>query len=217
MITILVVDDQPIVRAGLKQLLRDTPDLVVGGEAGSAAEAMAQLQHRPWDVVVLALGLPDRSGMEVLSYITHLPAAPPVLVLTIFGEAVYGLRLLRMGAAGYLMKSAAPPELLIAIRCVARGGKYLSPALSQRLATAVGRDPAEPRHATLSHREFQVLCLLAAGQSISDIAAELSISVSTVSTHRAHIEKMGLQSTAELIQYALWHRLVPWQPDVIKP
>lgn len=218
MITILIVDDHPIVREGFKQMLANERDMVVGGEASSVQEAMAQLQAQPWDLVVLELALSDQSGLELLSYITHLPAAPPVLVLTVYAEAQYALRLLQMGATGYLTKRTGAQELITALRRVANRQRYISPTLTELLTAAADRHPAQSRHATLSNREFQVLCLIASGQIVSEIATALSVSIATVSTHRRRIlEKMRLRSNTDLIQYALWHRLVPWRPEAIMP
>lgn len=215
MLNILIVDDHAIVRQGLRQILADTPDMVVGDEASSGQEALDKIQTRQWDVVVLDLSLPDRSGIELLQAIRNQPAAPPVLVLTVHAEEQYAPRLLRMGASGYLTKKSAPQELVTALRWVAHRKKYISPSLAAYLAAEVGTAAEQPRHATLSDREFQVLCLLATGKAIADIAKELAVSSTTVSTHRARIlEKMRLKSTADLIQYAIWHRLVSWNPEV---
>jgi two-component system invasion response regulator UvrY len=215
---ILIVDDHPIVREGLKRILANEPDMAVEGEANAMREAVAQLQARQWDVVVLEVALPDQSGLEILSYITHQPAAPPVLVFTVYAEEPYALRLLRMGAAGYLTKQAGPQELITALRRVANGQRYISPALAELLTAESDRHPAQSRHATLSNREFEVLCLIASGKTVSEIAAVLSVSVATVSTHRRRLlEKMRLMSNTDLIQYALWHRLVPWRPEAIMP
>lgn len=214
MINILMVDDHAIVRAGLEQLLGDTPDLVVAGQAGSASEAFDQMRRRLWDVVVLDLSLPDCSGLEVLRRITsHFPTLP-VLILSMHAEEQYAIRLLRMGALGYLTKESAPEQLVSAIRTVARGDRYVSPTLAATLAVA--HDPAqlEVRHATLSHREFQVMCLLASGKTPTEVADELGVSPKTVSTHRSRtLEKMRLKNTAELMQYALRHRLAIALPE----
>jgi two-component system invasion response regulator UvrY len=218
MLNILVVDDHAIVRQGLRQILADTSDMVVGDEASSGLEALAKIQTGTWDVVVLDLSLPDRSGIEILQAIRSQPAAPPVLVLTVHAEEQYAPRLLRMGASGYVTKKSAPQELVTALRWAAQGKKYISPSLAAHLAAEIGTTAAQPRHATLSDREFQVLCLLASGKAIAEIAQELCVSSTTVSTHRARIlEKMRLKSTAELIQYAIWHQLVPWNPEVTIP
>jgi DNA-binding NarL/FixJ family response regulator len=218
MITILIVDDHAIVREGLQRIVADTADMTVGGEASSGAEALAILQTSRWDVVVLDLSLPDRDGLTLLQHIIALPHAPPVLVLTIHDERHYGPRLLRMGAAGYIMKDASPHELVTALRRIAHGRKYVSPTLAEYLVDETATPADQPRHTLLSEREFQILCLLASGLPISAIADRLVISAPTVSTHRARIlAKMGLRTNADLIQYAIWHHLVPWTPDAIRP
>jgi two-component system, NarL family, invasion response regulator UvrY len=150
-ITILIVDDHPIVREGFKQLLANERDMIVGGEANSVQEAMAQLQAQTWDVVVLELALPDQSGLDLLSYIAHLPAAPPVLVLTVYAEAQYALRLLQMGVTGYLTKRTGSQELITALRRVANRQRYISPTLAEILTGEADRHPAQSRHATLSN------------------------------------------------------------------
>jgi two-component system invasion response regulator UvrY len=138
-----------------------------------------------------------------------------VLILSTHDEEQYGTRLLRMGAAGYLTKKGAPQELVTALRRIVQGRRYISPTLAESLVMDTESAASTPRHTTLSDREFQVLCLLAAGKATTEIAKELSVSSTTVSTHRARIlEKMRLKSTAELVQYAIWHRLVPWSPEV---
>ncbi len=218
MLHVLIVDDHAIVRAGLKGVLADVPDMTVSGEAGGAQEALDKVRDGRWDVIVLDLSLPGRSGIEVLQILRSQPMSPPVLMLSVHDEEQYAPRLLRLGAAGYLNKRSAPQELVTAIRRVAQGGKYISPALAEYLAFGAGPESAQPRHAVLSPREFQVLCLIAAGKTTSEMAADLSISGTTVSTHRAHIlEKMGLKSTADVVQYALAHRLVAPALDLPTP
>ena len=217
MITILIVDDHAIIREGLKQIVASTADMTVGGEASSGEEALTLLPTQRWDIVVLDLSLKDRDGIELLRHITALPTAPPVLVLTMHDERQYGPRLLRMGAAGYLMKDAIPQEFVVALRRIAQGRKYVSPALAEYLVEDTAPSADQPRHTLLSDREFQIMCLLASGVTISDIAARLSISAPTVSTHRARIlEKMGMTHNADLVQYAIWHHLVPWAPDATR-
>lgn len=218
MINILIVDDHAIVREGLKHILADAPDMIVAGEAGSGREAMDEIRAKRWDVIVLDLCLPDRSGLEVLRSIKNQPSCPPVLVLTIQAEELYAARLLQMGACGYLSKESAPAELATALRRVAQGGKYIGLSLAERLMFETQVSPDQPRHESLSDREFQVLSSLVAGKTVSEIAVELSISVKTASTHRARIlEKLRLKNNAQLVQYAIWHRLVPWSPDITSP
>jgi DNA-binding NarL/FixJ family response regulator len=213
MIDVLIVDDHAIVREGLKQILADTPDMVVAGEAGTGREALAMVPSRQWDVVVLDISLPDRSGLDVLKQIISQSDGPPVLVLTMHAEGPYAVRILRMGAAGYLNKESAPEQLVAAIRKVAQGGRYVSPSLAEQLAFEVSA-PQRPPHETLSDREFEVLCMLVSGKTITEIAAELFVSVKTISTHRARIlGKMRLKSNMELARYAIQHRLIASIPD----
>ena len=217
MITILIVDDHAIIREGLKQIVASTADMTVGGEASCGEEALTLLQTQRWDVVVLDLSLQDRDGIDILRHITTLPTAPPVLVLTMHDERQYGPRLLRMGAAGYLMKDAIPQEFVAALRRIAQGRKYVSPSLAEYLVEDTVTPADQPRHTLLSDREFQIMCLLASGVAISEIATRLSISAPTVSTHRARIlDKMGMKNNADLVQYAIWHHLIPWAPDATR-
>lgn len=214
MIDVLIVDDHAIVREGLKHILAGVPDMVVAGEANSGQEAIDKIRTEKWDVVVLDLCLPDRSGIEVLRSIKDELSCPPVLILTIQAEELYAPRLLQMGASGYLNKESAPAELVTALRRVAQGGKYIGLSLAERLVFEGQSPPDRPRHENLSGREFQVLSLLVLGKTVTEIAAELSISVKTVSTHRVRVlEKMRLKNNAQLIQYAIWHRLLPWSPE----
>ena len=214
MINILIVDDHTLMRQGLKQIFADEPDLRVGGEASSGQEALDLLQSGAWDVIVLDLSLPDQNGIEVLQHIRRLPAPPPVLVLTMHDERQFGPRLLRLGAAGFLTKEVAGQELVSAIRQVVRGHRYISPTLAEQLIAQPVAVADRPRHESLSDREFEVLCLIASGHPVAEIATALGVTSPTISTHRMHIlTKMGMQSTADLIQYAIWHRLVPWSPE----
>ncbi len=218
MTTILLVDDHTLVREGFKQILADEPDLHVGGEASTGHEALDLIRTAAWDVVVLDLSLPDRSGIEVLQTIQDLPIAPPVLILTMHDQEQYGPRLLRMGAAGFLTKRAAAQELITAIRRVAQGRRYLDSVLAEHLITQAATTADRPPHAVLSDREFQVLCLLASGHTNAEIAKAFSVTSQTISMHRTHIlHKMRLRNTADLIQYAIWHRLVPWSPEASTP
>ncbi len=209
MIRVLVVDDHAVVRRGVRQILADASDLTVAGEAATGEEALRALREGPWDVVLLDLSLADRSGFDLLKQIKAAYPGLAVLVLTMHAEEQYALRVLRAGASGYLTKESAPDLLVSAIRKVARGGKYLSPSLAEVLASRLGDDYERAPHEILSDREFQVLCLMAAGKGLTEIARELIVSVKTVSTHRARIlQKMHLKNNAELIAYALRHKLI---------
>ncbi len=210
MTRILVADDHAVVRAGLKQILEEAREQFVIGEASSGDETLQRIQGGHWDLVVLDISLPDRSGLDVLKQIKSLYPDLPVLVLTMHTEQQYAVRVLRAGAAGFLTKQSAPEELLTAIRRIARGAKYLNPALAEKIAFDRVIDTDAPLHQTLSDREFQVLHLLTSGMSISEIARKLCISVKTISTHRTRIlKKMQMNTTAEMIQYALRNGLVP--------
>ena len=205
---ILIVDDHPIVRHGLKQTLGDAHEIGEIGEASTPQEALDLVRQRAWDAVILDIGLPGRGGLEVLKEIKQEMPRLPVLILSMHTEDQYAVRAVRAGAAGYLTKGAAMDHLLAAIRKVVSGGRYISPELAERLATELTGDTGRPLHASLSDREFEVLRFIAAGQTVGDIADRLSLSVKTVSTYRARIlEKMQMKNNAELMQYALTNRL----------
>ena len=209
MIKILVIDDHAIVRQGLKQILAETPDLVVTGEASSGVEALQKIRTGQWDVVVLDISLPDPSGLIVLQQIKSEYPELPVLVLTMHAEDQYAVRVLKAGAAGFLTKESAPDQLVSAINRVASGGRYVSPSLAEKLVSDLGSDPRKARHEVLSDREFQVLCMIAAGKTLTKIAEELGVSVKTVSTHRTRLlKKMRLKNNAELVHYAIRNGLV---------
>ena len=208
---VLVADDHAIVREGLKQILslKDGREQFAVGEASSGDEVLQQVQNSHWDILLLDISLPDRSGLDVLKQIRTSYPALPVLVLTMHAEQQYAVRVLRAGAAGFLTKQSAPEELITAIHRIARGKKYLNPALAARIAFD-SIDTDAPLHQSLSDREFQILHLLASGMAISAIARKLCISVKTVSTHRTRaLKKMQMKTNAEMIQYALRYSLVP--------
>ena len=209
MINVLIADDHDIVREGLKQIVSETSDIVVRGEARSGGEALDQVRLGGWDVIVLDLNLPDRPGLDVLAQIHASAPALPVLILSMQEQPSYALRALRCGALGYVSKNSAREHLVPALRKVARGERFLSPALAESLAFDLMRPAGDRSHQGLSDREFQVLCLIAAGKPPRDIALELSVSVKTVATHRARLLlKMGLKNNAEIVQYAIEHRLL---------
>jgi DNA-binding NarL/FixJ family response regulator len=208
MIRILVVDDHALVRRGLIELLQSFPDGVECGEAGTAAEALTLALGERWDVVLLDLGLPDRHGLDVLRELNAARPKMPVLILTMFPEDQLALRVLEIGAAGYLTKESAPEELLRALERVMAGHKYLSPAMAQAVADGLGGPPPAP-HEQLSDRELEVLRLLAAGRPITAISRQLGLSPKTVTTYRARLlHKLGMKSNAELTFYATRHGLV---------
>lgn len=204
MLQLLLVDDHFILRQGLKQILSDELDAVTFGEAESAAEAVALLRSQRWDVLILDINLPGRNGFEVLTVVQRDYPALPVLVLSSTPEDQLGLRALRAGAAGYLNKQTAPEQLVVAVRQVLAGERYVSKALAQKLLTELGRPAAEgPRHNGLSARELQVFLLCASGKSVKAIADELALSAKTISTFRARIfEKMALRTDVDLANYA---------------
>lgn len=205
---ILIVDDHPIVRQGLRQALADAEigEIV---EAATPHEALDLVRQREWDAVVLDIGLPGRGGLEVLKDIKQEVPRLPVLILSMHSEEQYAVRAIRAGAAGYLTKEAAPGQLVDAIHKIVSGGRYISPELAERLATELTVDAARPLHTSLSDREFDVLRLIASGQTVGHIAERLSLSVKTVSTYRARIlEKMHLKNNAELMRYALTNHLL---------
>lgn len=209
MIRILVVDDHAVVRRGLRQILAERPHYTIAGEAETGEEALRRIQAEPWDVVILDISLPDRSGLDVLKQIKAVRPELPVLVLTMHSEEQYAIRVLRAGASGYLTKESAPDLLLQAIHQISKGGRYVSPSLAERLAFAKGPGAERIPHETLSDREFQVLCMIAGGKGLTEIARDLVVSVKTISTHRTRVLlKLGLRNNAELVQYALRHGLV---------
>jgi two-component system, NarL family, invasion response regulator UvrY len=213
MITVLIADDHDIVREGVKQIVSETSDIVVGGEARSGAEALDLARGGGWDVIILDLNLPDRPGLDVLTQLRSIDPEVPVLILSMHAEASYASRALRSGALGYVSKSSAREDLVPAIRNVARGERFLTPAVAQLLAFDAMWPSPDRSHESLSGREFQILCLIAAGKPPRDIAAELNVSVKTVATHRARLlQKMGLRNNAELVQYAIEHHLLPDRP-----
>jgi DNA-binding NarL/FixJ family response regulator len=209
MIKVLIADDHPIVRQGLRQILMDILDMEVAGEAVNAQETLDQVRAGGWDVLVLDITMPDRSGFDILKEIKHGQPHLPVLVLSIHAEEQLAVRMLKAGAAGYLTKENAPGELVKAIRKVVNGGKYISPSLAETLAAGLDDTSDQPRHIALSDREFQVMQMMASGKILAEIAQELSLSAKTVSTYRTRLlQKMNLETNAEIIRYAIEHGLV---------
>jgi two-component system invasion response regulator UvrY len=208
-VRILVVDDHTIVREGLKRILADAPDLRVTGEAASGTEAIKLVRDGQWDVMLLDVSLPGANGLEVLRAVKEHDPKLPVLVLTMYPEDQYALRMLKAGAAGYLTKEGAPGQLVTAIRKVASGGKYISEAVAERLAWDLERRKQPATHEDLSNREFEILRLIASGKTVSQIALDLHLSVKTVSTYRMRLlTKLNMKSNAELTHYAIRGGLV---------
>ena len=206
---VLVCDDHPIVRRGLREILEQAGAPVTVGEAASAVEGLALARKQAWDTVVLDITMPGRGGLELLKELKSERPDVPVLVLSVHPAEQYAVRVLRAGASGYLTKESAPEELLTAIRHIVRGGRYISPSVGETLADDLGRPAAAlPRHG-LSDREFEIMRLLASGKRASEIAEHLHLSVKTVSTYRARVlQKLNLRTTAEIMRYAIKHGLV---------
>ena len=205
---ILIVDDHPIVRQGLRQTLADSADVCEIGEAADGPQAIDLVGRSDWDAVVLDIGLPGRGGIEVLKDIKRERPRLPVLILSMHPEDQYAIRALRAGAAGYITKGTATETLVEAIRKITAGGRFISAELAERLALELTVDVPGSLHASLSDREFEVLRLIGSGLSVGDIADRLSLSVKTVSTYRARVlEKMRMKNNAELMHYVLTNRL----------
>ncbi|WP_034303492.1 response regulator transcription factor [Herbaspirillum sp. RV1423] len=208
-IKVAIADDHAIVREGLKQICTGTKDVVVVGNAENGLETIKLCRLGNCDVLLLDIVLPDRTGIEVLKQIKKEMPKLPVLMLSIHREDQYAIRALKAGAAGFLNKQAAPAELINAIRQAAAGRKYISPSLAQELANQIGFDHETPLHETLSDREYQTMVMIASGKTVSDIAAELLLSVKTISMYRSRVlAKMKLRHNAELTHYALKNNLV---------
>ncbi len=209
MLKILLGDDHAIVRRGLRQVLTEEFGQVAIGEVGSGHAVVDAVREQEWDVVVLDINLPDKNGVEVLKEVKRLRPSILVVMLTMHPEEQYAMRTLKAGAAGYLTKESAPEELITAIRKVLRGGKYVSASLAERLASELAAGTEAALHQKLSDREYQVLLGIARGNTVTETAEALSLSVKTISTYRARLlKKMKLQTTVELVRYALAHRLV---------
>lgn len=210
MISVLIVDDHAVVRRGLVQILSETDDISVGGEAAAASEVMPLVRSREWSVVLLDLNIGTANGLDVLAQIRRERPRLPVIILTVYSEEQYALRALKGGASGFLTKQAAPEQLIAAVRHVAAGGRWISPQLAERLATHVAGGSVGAPHEALSNRELEVLRLIGSGLTVSQIAARLHLSVKTISTHRTRLlAKMGMRTNAELTHYAVTARLVP--------
>jgi two-component system, NarL family, invasion response regulator UvrY len=209
MFRILVADDHPLLRNGLKQVLDSEPDLVFAGEAEDSDQALQQVERDCWDAVVLDLSMPGRGGLEVLREIRRSRPNLPVLVLSMHSEEEFAVRAIKAGASGYVSKMNGPAEVVNAIRKVLTGKKYVSATLAETLASSLDNGGQRPAHDALSDREFQVLCKIASGKTVSQIAAEVALSVKTISTYRSRVlEKMNMRSNAELTRYAIQQGLV---------
>jgi two-component system invasion response regulator UvrY len=209
MIRILIADDHAILRRGLREILaREITDLVCG-EAENAQQLLAEVGSRDWDLVILDVTMPGRSGVDVLPDLRRTRPKLPVLVLSMHPEDQYAKRMLKAGASGYMNKESAPEELIRAIRRILAGGRYVSSGLAEKLALDLHEDSGRPLHEALSDREFEVLRMIGSGRTVTQVAEDLHLSVTTVSTYRARIlEKLNMTTTAEVMRYALRNRLV---------
>jgi two-component system invasion response regulator UvrY len=209
MIRVLVADDHPLIRSGLKQILSREPDVAILGEAEDSEQVLERIEEQAWDVVLLDITMPGRGGLDALREIRRRQPTLPVLVLSMHAEEQFAVRAIKAGASGYLSKTDPPAEIVQAIRKVASGKKYVSASLAQTLANALESASDRPPHEALSDREFQVMCKMASGKTVSQIAVEISLSVKTVSTYRARVlEKMNMRTNAELTRYAIQNGLV---------
>jgi len=207
MIRILIADDHPIVRRGLKQILSDESDVALVGEAQNGREVLEMVYQEHWDAVVLDIGMPGRGGLDTLKELKRLHPKLPVLILSIQPEDQFGMRALQAGADGYMNKECAPNELINAIKKILKGGKYVSESLAEKLVTMIG--PKAPSPESLSPREYQVMLLLVSGKTLSEIAEEMSLSVKTVSTYKTRIlDKMNVRNSKDLILYAIKSGLI---------
>ena len=209
MIKILVIDDHAIVREGLKQILAETRDIIVAGEASDGYQALDQIRKGNYDMVLLDIAMPGMGGLDILKQLKSERPALPILMLSMYPEEQYAVRTLKAGASGYLTKGSAPEELISAIRKVCTGGKYVTSSLAEKLASYLEANLERPAHELLSDREYQVMLMVASGKTVTEIAAELSLSVKTISTNRIRaLRKMGMKTNAEFTYYAIKHDLV---------
>ena len=209
MIKILITDDHAIVREGLKQILSETSDMVVSGEAANGQQCLDLVRKNDLDLVLLDIAMPGRGGMDILKELKNEKPKLPVLILSMYPEEQYAVRALKAGASGYLTKESAPDELIAAIRKVSQGGKYVSSSLAEKLAVYLEIDTEKPVHEILSDREYQVMLMIASGKTVKEIADELSLSVKTISTHRTRLlNKTGFKNNAEITHYAIKNALV---------
>ena len=209
MIKVLIADDHAVVRRGLKQILEDTGDIAVLGEASNADEIMAQLYDNEWDIMILDITMPGKNGLDALIEIKERKPNLNILVLSMHPEEEIAIRAFKSGASGYLNKDSVPWELVKAVKKVHEGGRYISTNLAESILLSMEKDTSKAPHNFLSDREFQVLCLIASGNTLSQIADELSLSIKTISTYRTRIlEKIGLKTNVELTHYAIKHKIV---------
>jgi len=208
-IRILIADDHPIVREGYKKILMSQPDMDVTGEAGNGQEVLDLVQKKEFELILLDISMPGRSGLEILKELKSQKPHLPVMILSIYPEEQYAVRAFRDGASGYLTKASTPKELISAIRKVSQGGRYVTEALAEKLTYFLHGDAEKAPHEKLSDREYQVMLLIASGKTVTQIAEELCLSVKTISTYRRHIlEKMQFSTNAEITMYAIQNKLL---------
>ncbi|MBN2178187.1 MAG: response regulator transcription factor [Deltaproteobacteria bacterium] len=208
-IEILIADDHPIVREGFKQVISETDDMIVADEASNGQEVLALVRKREYDLILLDISMPGRSGLEVLKELKSEYQKLPVLILSIYPEEQYAVRAFRAGASGYLTKASAPNELISAIRKIVHGGRYVSESLAEKLTYYLDEDVSKPLHDLLSDREYQVMLMLGSGKTVKEVAEILFLSVKTISTYRSHIlEKMKMKNNAEITLYVVKNKLI---------
>lgn len=209
MIRVLIADDHKIFRAGVKRLIEESPDIEVAGEASDGFDALAKLRQQEWDVVLLDINMPHKSGLDIVRQMKAEKPKLPILILSMYPEDQYAIRALKAGAAGYLTKDSESDELIAAIHKVVKGGRYATPALLEKLLFELDGERDAPRHHALSEREFQIFEQIVKGRSLTEIAEAKALSVKTVSTYRSRIlEKLNMENNAELIHYAIQHNLL---------
>ena len=214
MIRILIADDHTILREGLKQILSECRDMVVAGEADNGLDALKKVREEEWDVVVLDMSMPGKSGIELVKQMKSERPKLPILILSMHKEDQYAVRTLKAGASGYLCKDSASAQLVSAIRKVANGGIFISPDVAEKLAHGLRPMSDAPPHTLLSDREYQIFMMLVQGKGLTEIAADLNLSVKTVSTHKTRIqEKMNAENLSVLIKYAIKHDLLDEADD----
>jgi len=210
-VNILIVDDHPVVREGLKHILSREIKIGVFGEAGRYEEALDLAQKQNWDIVVLDINMPGRNGLDVLKELKRLRPELRILILSVCPEDQYAIRSLKLGACGYLMKEGAPKKLARVVSKILKGEKYVSPALAEKLVSYIGSHTEKPLHETLSNREYQIMISLASGKTVKEISLELGLSPKTVETYKGRVlKKMGMERTIELARYSMKNELIDW-------
>jgi two-component system, NarL family, invasion response regulator UvrY len=208
-IRVIIADDHRIVRAGIKQIIEDCPDMAKADEAGDGQELLEKVRENSYDAVLLDVAMPGRSGLDILKQLKEEKCPVPVLVLSVYPEEQYAIRALKAGASGYLTKAAAPEELIEAIKKITGGRKYITESIAEHLASIIDQGSEKPPHENLSDREFQILCRIASGKPVSAIASEMFLNVKTVSTYRRRIlDKMKMKNNSELTRYAVKNNLL---------